>query len=142
MSFEIKKVAIQEEPKHFVGNTLLNRRRANKIKSALFCIIYKISKSQELSSGDLKVDDFSEFLCGLQCSTVEQSSSVIAPEESLKNLDTLPRSDCLPLDKQGHVMWPFHGPENATPHSSEGKSSDIHCQTMKTEFNTEPYSTS
>uniref|UniRef100_A0A2K6G795 Tyrosine-protein phosphatase non-receptor type 12 n=1 Tax=Propithecus coquereli TaxID=379532 RepID=A0A2K6G795_PROCO len=134
LSFEIKKVPLQEGPKSFDGNTLLNRGHAIKIKSSSPCIIDKISKTQDLSSGDLKVGDISQNSC-VDCSTTQSNRvPVTPPEESQKNSDTPPRPDCLPLDEKGHGTWSFHGPENAIsiPDSSEGKSSDIHYQTMKT----------
>ncbi|XP_066096657.1 tyrosine-protein phosphatase non-receptor type 12 isoform X4 [Saccopteryx bilineata] len=132
LSFEIKKVPLQEGPKSFDGNTLLNRGPAIKIKSASPCITDKICKAQELSSGDLK--DISQNSC-VDCSGTQSAKApVIPPGESQKNLDTPPRPDRLPLDEKGHAMWSFHGPENSLPlpDSSEGKSSDTHCQTMKT----------
>ncbi|KAM7121020.1 tyrosine-protein phosphatase non-receptor type 12 isoform 4-T4 [Molossus nigricans] len=134
LSFEIKKVPLQEGPKSFDGNTLLNRGHAIKIKSASPCLIDKISKTQELSSGDLKVDDISQNSC-VDCSgTLSSKAPAIPPEESQKNSDTPPRPDRLPLDEEGHVTWSFHGPENTVPmpDSAEGRSSDTHCQTMKT----------
>ncbi|XP_057587112.1 tyrosine-protein phosphatase non-receptor type 12 isoform X6 [Hippopotamus amphibius kiboko] len=136
LSFEIKKVPLQEGPKSFEGNTLLNRGHAIKIKSASAspCTIDKISKSQELSSRDLKVDDISQNSC-VDCNATQSNKApIMLPEESQKNSDTPPRPDRLPLDEKGHVTWSFHGPENTLPNpdTSEGKSSDIHCQTMKT----------
>lgn len=130
LSFEIKKVPLQEGPKSFDGNTLLNRGHAIKIKSALPCITDKISKSQELSSGDLNISQNSCVDCS---GTLSNKAPVIPPEESQKNSDTPPRPDCLPLD-EGHVTWSFHGPENSLPmpDSSEVISSDTHCHTMKT----------
>ncbi|XP_058153956.1 tyrosine-protein phosphatase non-receptor type 12 isoform X1 [Dasypus novemcinctus] len=126
LSFEIKKVPLQEGPKSFDGNTLLNRGHAIKIKPSSPCITDKISKPQVLSSGDLKVGDYS--------TTLSHKAPVNPAEEKQKNSDTPPRPDCLPLDDKGHVMWPFRGPENApsTLDSCEGKSSDIYCQTFKT----------
>lgn len=134
LSFEIKKVPLQEGPKSFDGNTLLNRGHAIKIKSTPPCIGDKISKSQELSSGDLKVDDVSQNSC-VDCSATQLNKVPLTPpEESQKNSCTPPRPDRLPLDEKGHVTWSFHGPENTLPRpdSSEGKSSDIHCQAVKT----------
>ncbi|XP_022371073.1 tyrosine-protein phosphatase non-receptor type 12 isoform X4 [Enhydra lutris kenyoni] len=134
LSFEIKKVPLQEGPKSFDGNTLLNRGHAIKIKSTPPCIVDKISKSQELSSGDLKVDDVSQNSC-VDCSATQSNKVPLTPpEESQKNSCTPPRPDRLPLDEKGHVTWSFHGPENTLPRpdSSEGKSSDIHCQAVKT----------
>ncbi|XP_045877176.1 tyrosine-protein phosphatase non-receptor type 12 isoform X2 [Meles meles] len=133
LSFEIKKVPLQEGPKSFDGNTLLNRGHAIKIKSTPPCIGDKISKSQELSSGDLKVDDVSQNSC-VDCSATQSNKVPFTPpEESQKNSCTPPRPDRLPLDEKGHVTWSFHGPENTLPRpdSSEGKSSDIHCQAVK-----------
>ncbi|XP_077603052.1 tyrosine-protein phosphatase non-receptor type 12 isoform X3 [Crocuta crocuta] len=134
LSFEIKKVPLQEGPKSFDGNTLLNRGHAIKIKSTPPCIIDKTSKSQELSSGELKVDGISQNSC-VDCSATQSNKVPVVPaEESQKNSGTPPRPDRLPLDEKGHVMWSFHGPENtlSMPDSSEGKPSDLHCQTMKT----------
>uniref|UniRef100_A0A8C9A577 Tyrosine-protein phosphatase non-receptor type 12 n=1 Tax=Prolemur simus TaxID=1328070 RepID=A0A8C9A577_PROSS len=134
LSFEIKKVPLQEGPKSFDGNTLLNRGHAIKIKSSSPCIIDKISKTQDLSPGELKVGDIPQNSC-VDCSTTQSNRvPVTPPEESQKNSDTPPRPDCLPLDEKGHETWSYHGPENAIPipDSSEGKSSDIHYQTMKT----------
>ncbi|XP_037366934.1 tyrosine-protein phosphatase non-receptor type 12 isoform X2 [Talpa occidentalis] len=133
LSFEIKKVPLQEGPKSFDGNTLLNRGHAIKIKSASPCVTDKISKSQELNSGDLKVDDISQNSC-LDCSNKQLNKApVILPEESQKNSESPPRPDRLPLDEKG-LTWSFHGTENALSmlDSSERKSSEIHCQTMKT----------
>ncbi|XP_012890730.1 PREDICTED: tyrosine-protein phosphatase non-receptor type 12 isoform X1 [Dipodomys ordii] len=131
LSFEIKKVPLQEGPKSFDGNTLLNRGHAIKIKSASSCMVDKMSKPQELSSGDVKVDDNPENSCVDYITT--QSNKVSAPSEESQNSDTPPRPDRLPLDKKGHATWSFHGPENATPttDSSEGQSSDT-MKTMKT----------
>ncbi|XP_042540601.1 tyrosine-protein phosphatase non-receptor type 12 isoform X2 [Dipodomys spectabilis] len=131
LSFEIKKVPLQEGPKSFDGNTLLNRGHAIKIKSASSCMVDKMSKPQELSSGDVKVDDNPENSCVDYITT--QSNKVSAPSEESQNSDTPPRPDRLPLDKKGHATWSFHGPENATSttDSSEGKSSDT-MKTMKT----------
>ncbi|XP_068406541.1 tyrosine-protein phosphatase non-receptor type 12 isoform X2 [Eschrichtius robustus] len=136
LSFEIKKVPLQEGPKSFEGNTLLNRGHAIKIKSASAspCTTDKIFKSQELNSRDLKIDDISQNSC-VDCNATQSNKApVILPEESKKNSDTPPRPDRLPLDEKGHAPWSFHGPENTLPmpDSSEGKSSDTHCQTMKT----------
>nr|XP_012422442.1 PREDICTED: tyrosine-protein phosphatase non-receptor type 12 isoform X5 [Odobenus rosmarus divergens] len=134
LSFEIKKVPLQEGPKSFDGNTLLNRGHAIKIKSTPPCISDKVSKSQELSLGDLKVDDVSQNSC-VDCSATQSNKVPLTPpEESQKNSGTPPRPDRLPLDEKGHVTWSFHGPEDTLPRpdSSEGKPSDIHCQAMKT----------
>ncbi|XP_051008057.1 tyrosine-protein phosphatase non-receptor type 12 [Acomys russatus] len=131
LSFEIKKVPLQEGPKSFDGNTLLNRGHAIKIKSASSSVVDKTSKPQELSSGDLKVG-VSQNSCA-DCSAAH-SDNVPDSAEEPQNSHTPPRPDCLPLDKKGHVTWSFHGPENATPVSdaSEGKSPDNHSPAIKT----------
>uniref|UniRef100_A0A8C4MNG3 Tyrosine-protein phosphatase non-receptor type 12 n=1 Tax=Equus asinus asinus TaxID=83772 RepID=A0A8C4MNG3_EQUAS len=134
LSFEIKKVPLQEGPKSFDGNTLLNRGHAIKIKSASPCLIDKISKSQELSSGDLKVDDVSQNSC-VNCTVPQLNKApVIPPEESQKNSDTPPRPDRLPLDEKGRAIFFFHGPESTPPmpDASDGKSSDLQGQTVRT----------
>lgn len=127
LSFEIKKVPLQEGPKSFDGNTLLNRGHAIKIKSASSSVVDKSSKPQEFSSGDLKVDDVSQNSCA-DCSASHSDNAPESSEES-QNSHTPPRPDCLPLDKKGHVTWSLHGPENATPVSD---SPDNHSQTLKT----------
>ncbi|XP_038171253.1 tyrosine-protein phosphatase non-receptor type 12 isoform X2 [Arvicola amphibius] len=132
LSFEIKKVPLQEGPKSFDGNTLLNRGHAIKIKSASSSVVDKTSRPQELSSGNLKVEGVSQNSC-VDCS-VTNSDRVPDSSEESQNSHTPPRPDRLPLDKTGHVAWSFHGPEHATPvsDSSDGKSPDNHSQPVKT----------
>ncbi|KAH0513685.1 Tyrosine-protein phosphatase non-receptor type 12 [Microtus ochrogaster] len=132
LSFEIKKVPLQEGPKSFDGNTLLNRGHAIKIKSASSSVVDKTSRPQELNSGNLKVEGVSQNSC-VDCS-VTNSDRVPDSSEESQNSHTPPRPDRLPLDKTGHVVWSFHGPEHATPvsDSSEGKSPDNHSQPVKT----------
>ncbi|KAK2499053.1 hypothetical protein MC885_005552, partial [Smutsia gigantea] len=134
LSFEIKKVPLQEGPKSFDGNTLLNRGHAIKIKSASPYMSDKISKSQELSSGDLKVDAISQNSC-VDCSATQSNKAPDIPAEESQNSDPPPRPDRLPLGEKGQVTWSsFSRPENTLPmpDSSESKSSDTHCQTVKT----------
>ncbi|GAB1289426.1 Tyrosine-protein phosphatase non-receptor type 12 [Apodemus speciosus] len=132
LSFEIKKVPLQEGPKSFDGNTLLNRGHAIKVKSAPSPVADKPSAAQGLSSGDVKVDGVSQNPCA-DCSAAHSDHAPDASEES-QNSHTPPRPDCLPLDKKGHVTWSHHGPDNATPvpDSPEGRSLDNHSQTLKT----------
>ncbi|XP_040591070.1 tyrosine-protein phosphatase non-receptor type 12 isoform X3 [Mesocricetus auratus] len=136
LSFEIKKVPLQEGPKSFDGNALLNRAHAIKIKSAPMSVTDKTSRPQELNSGDVKVDDVPQNSC-VDCSAVPLDRAPDSSEQSPDSL-TLPRPDRLPLDKKGHVTWSFHGPENASPvsDSSEGKSPDNHSQPVKTASST------
>lgn len=132
LSFEIKKVPLQEGPKSFDGNTLLNRGHAIKIKSASSSIVNKTSKPQELSSDDVKADDVSQNSCA-DCSAPHLDEAPDSSEES-QNSHTPPRPDCLPLDTKGHGTRSVHGPESAMPvsDSPEGKSPDNHSQTLKT----------
>ncbi|XP_043822981.1 tyrosine-protein phosphatase non-receptor type 12 isoform X3 [Dromiciops gliroides] len=133
LSFEIKKVPLQEGPKSFDGNTLLNRGHAIKIKSVSPCATEKFSKSQEASSGDL-TEDVSQNSC-VDCDVSPSSKvSVTAQEGMQKSSDTPSRPDCLPLKEKGHVIWPLHGPENALPipDESESKASENQCQATKT----------
>ncbi|XP_004702674.1 tyrosine-protein phosphatase non-receptor type 12 [Echinops telfairi] len=134
LSFEIKKVPLQEGPKSFEGNALLNRGHAIKIKPATSCITDKIAKPQELSSGDVRVGEISQNSCVDYSVTQLNKHPATPSEETQVNADTPPRPDCLPLDEKGFTVWSFHGPENAlrVHDFSEGKSSDSHCQVMKT----------
>ncbi|XP_031794547.1 tyrosine-protein phosphatase non-receptor type 12 isoform X2 [Sarcophilus harrisii] len=133
LSFEIKKVPLQEGPKSFDGNSLSNRGHAIKIKSVSPCTTEKLSKSQEPSSGD-SIEDVSQNSC-VDCDISPSSKvSVTTQERMQRSFDTPPRPDCLPLKEKGHAIWPLHGPENALPipDESESKPSDNQCQATKT----------
>ncbi|XP_027694423.1 tyrosine-protein phosphatase non-receptor type 12 isoform X3 [Vombatus ursinus] len=133
LSFEIKKVPLQEGPKSFDGNTLLNRGHAIKIKSVSPCATEKLLKSQEPNSGDF-AEDVSQNSC-VDCGISPSSKVSVTTQEGMqKSFDTPPRPDCLPLKEKGHVIWPLHGPENALPipDKSESKASDNQCQATKT----------
>ncbi|NWH16602.1 PTN12 phosphatase, partial [Grus americana] len=134
LSFEIKKVPLQEGPRSFDGNSLLNRGHAIKIKSVSSCVIDKSFKPQEQISGDSFVDA-SQNSC-LECSVPQSSTALIPSPESLQSQqasDTPPRPDRLPLTEKGHATWSLHGPENALRTSvSEDMSSDIVCHGVTT----------
>uniref|UniRef100_A0A8C5LDT8 Tyrosine-protein phosphatase non-receptor type 12 n=1 Tax=Jaculus jaculus TaxID=51337 RepID=A0A8C5LDT8_JACJA len=133
LSFEIKKVPLQEGPKSFDGNTLMNRGHAIKIKSTSSCITDKISKPQEPSSGDANPEEAPQNSC-VDCGAAQSPTApVSSPEEPLRNPDTPPRPDRLPLDQKGQVTWSFRGPENPTSisDSSEGRSPDNHSPATK-----------
>ncbi|XP_040827145.1 tyrosine-protein phosphatase non-receptor type 12 isoform X4 [Ochotona curzoniae] len=134
LSFEIKKVPLQEGPKSFDGNTLLNRAHAIKVKSASTCIADKVPKPPELSSGDLKRHDVAQNACADCRAAQSNRAPVTPPEESLKNSDTPPRPAHLPLEDKGHALWSLPGPENAlpVPAVAEDKPLDVHCQPRKT----------
>lgn len=128
LSFEIKKVPLQEGPRSFDGNTLLNRGHAIKMKSVSSCVMDKNSKPLDHSSGDSLVDSF-------QNSSMENKALVASLEglQSQKDSDAPPRPDRLLLKEKGHAMWSLHGPENALPTSaSEDMSSDVLSHGIKT----------
>ncbi|KFP55627.1 Tyrosine-protein phosphatase non-receptor type 12, partial [Cariama cristata] len=134
LSFEIKKVPLQEGPRSFDGNSLLNRGHAIKIKPVSSCVIDKSFKPQEQISGDSFVDA-SQNSC-MECSVPQPNTALIPSPESLQSQqvsDTPPRPDRLPLTEKGHATWSLHGPENALRTSvSEDMSSDILCHGVKT----------
>ncbi|XP_051661011.1 tyrosine-protein phosphatase non-receptor type 12 isoform X2 [Manacus candei] len=131
LSFEIKKVPLQEGPRSFDGNSLLNRGHAVKIKPVSSSVIDKSFKPQEQISGDSFVD-------ASQNSRVEynvpQSNTALIPSpESQQVSDTPPRPDRLPLTEKGHATWSLHGPESALCTSASGDtSSDTLCHGVKT----------
>lgn len=134
LSFEIKKVPLQEGPRSFDGNSLLNRGHAIKVKPVSSSVIDKSFKSQEQFSGDTFVDA-SKNSC-VECSVPQSNTALIPSLESLRSQqvsDTPPRPDRLPLTEKGHARWSLHGPENALRTSvSEDTSSDVLCHGAKT----------
>ncbi|KFZ63560.1 Tyrosine-protein phosphatase non-receptor type 12, partial [Podiceps cristatus] len=134
LSFEIKKVPLQEGPRSFDGNSLLNRGHAIKIKPVSSCVIDKSFKPQEQISGDSFVDA-SQNSC-MESSMPQSNTALIPSPESLQSQqvsDTPPRPDRLPLTEKGHATWSLHGPENALRTSvSEDVSSDVLCHGVKT----------
>ncbi|KAJ7396004.1 Tyrosine-protein phosphatase non-receptor type 12 [Pitangus sulphuratus] len=131
LSFEIKKVPLQEGPRSFDGNSLLNRGHAIKIKPVSSSVTDKSFKPQEQISGDSFVD-------ASQNSRVEynvppSNTALIPSPESLRVSDTPPRPDRLPLTEKGHATWSLHGPESALRTSASGDtSSDTLCHGVKT----------
>lgn len=134
LSFEIKKVPLQEGPRSFDGNSLLNRGHAIKMKPMSSCVIDKSFKPQEHISGDSSAD-VSQNSC-TECSIPQSSTAVIPSPESPQGQqisDTPSRPDRLPLTEKGHATWSLHGPENALCTSvSEEVSSDVLCHGVKT----------
>ncbi|XP_028934066.1 tyrosine-protein phosphatase non-receptor type 12 isoform X1 [Ornithorhynchus anatinus] len=117
LSFEIRKVPLQEGPKSFEGNALLNRGHAIKFKSVPPNVLDKTSKPQESSMGDLVEDNSPNSWA--DC-TVSQSNKALAnpPEGMSKSSDTPPRPDRLPLREKEPLLWSLPGPENALPKST------------------------
>lgn len=135
LSFEIKKVPLQEGPRSFDGNSLLNRGHAIKVKPVSSSITDKSFKSQEQFSGDTFVDA-SKNSC-VECSVPQSNTALIPSPESPRSQqvsDTPPRPDRLPLTEKGHARWSLHGAENAlrTSSVSEDTSSDVLCHGAKT----------
>lgn len=134
LSFEIKKVPLQEGPRSFDGNSLLNRGHAIKMKSVSSCVADKSFKPQEQISGDSFVDA-SQNSC-MEYSVPQSNTALISSPEGLQSQqvsDTPPRPDRLPLTEKGHATWSLHGPENALRTSvSEELSSDSLCHGVKT----------
>ncbi|EMP32122.1 Tyrosine-protein phosphatase non-receptor type 12 [Chelonia mydas] len=134
LSFEIKKVPLQEGPRSFDGNTLLNRGHAIKMKSVSSCVMHKNSKPLDHSSGDSLVDSFQN--SSMEYSVPQSNKAVVASLEGLqsqKDSDAPPRPDRLLLKEKGHATWSPHGPENALPTSaSEAMSSDVLSHSIKT----------
>ncbi|XP_075782817.1 tyrosine-protein phosphatase non-receptor type 12 isoform X2 [Pelodiscus sinensis] len=134
LSFEIKKVPLQEGPRSFDGNTLLNRGHAIKIKSASSCVMDKNSKPLEHSSGDSLVDSFQNSC--MEYSVPQTNKALVASLEGLQSLkcsDAPPRPDRLPLQEKGHAIWSLHGPKNALPTSvSDAMASDVLSHSIKT----------
>ncbi|OXB72403.1 UNVERIFIED_CONTAM: hypothetical protein H355_010257 [Colinus virginianus] len=129
LSFEIRKVPLQEGPRSFDGNSLLNRGHAIKVKPASSSVTDKNLKPQEQISGDSFVDA-SKNSC-VECSVPQSNTALIPSPESLQGQqvsDTPPRPDRLPLTEKGHARWSLHRPENALRTSvSEDVSSDMVC---------------
>ncbi|XP_015270553.1 PREDICTED: tyrosine-protein phosphatase non-receptor type 12 isoform X2 [Gekko japonicus] len=121
LSFEIKKVPLQEGPRSFDGNSLLNRGHAIKIKSGSTCTLGKTSKPQEQGSGDASVDTSQNSLNMAVISALEGHQCLIGS-------DAVQRPDCLPLKEKGHARWSLQGAENVQPKSTpEDSQSAVSC---------------
>ncbi|KAL8219265.1 UNVERIFIED_CONTAM: hypothetical protein K2H54_017020 [Gekko kuhli] len=133
LSFEIKKVPLQEGPRSFDGNSLLNRGHAIKIKSGSSCTLGKTFKPQEQGSRDASVDT-SQNSC-LEGNMQPPNMAVISSLEGHQCLigsDAVQRPDCLPLKEKGHARWSLQGAENVQPKStSEDSQSAVSCPGVK-----------
>ncbi|XP_048355963.1 tyrosine-protein phosphatase non-receptor type 12 isoform X1 [Sphaerodactylus townsendi] len=119
LSFEIKKVPLQEGPRSFDGNSLLNRGHAIKIKSGPSCALDKTFKPQEQGSGDASVDTLQNSC--MECNMQQQNTAVISSLEGHQCLigsDSVQRPDCLPLKEKGCGRWLLQGAENVQPTST------------------------
>uniref|UniRef100_A0ABM5GGN4 protein-tyrosine-phosphatase n=2 Tax=Pogona vitticeps TaxID=103695 RepID=A0ABM5GGN4_9SAUR len=116
LSFEIKKVPLQEGPRSFDGNTILNRGQAIKIKSGSSCAPEKTSKPHEQGSGDARTDTLQNSC--VECSVQPVNKAVISSPDGCQcviSSDVLQRPDCLPLKEKGHATWSIQGTQNAEP---------------------------
>ncbi|XP_058660978.1 tyrosine-protein phosphatase non-receptor type 12 isoform X4 [Ammospiza caudacuta] len=131
LSFEIKRVPLQEGPRSFDGNSLLNRGHAIKIKPVSSCVIDKSFKPQEQISGDSFVDA-SQNSC-MEYSVSQSNTALIPSPEGVQSQqvsDAPPRPDRLPLTEKGHATWALQGPERTSV--SEELSSDALCHSVQT----------
>uniref|UniRef100_A0A8D0CC56 protein-tyrosine-phosphatase n=1 Tax=Salvator merianae TaxID=96440 RepID=A0A8D0CC56_SALMN len=128
LSFEIKKVPLQEGPKSFDGNTLLNRAHAIKIKTGSSCASEKTPKLPEQGSGDAPQDTLQNSC--IECNMQPLNKAIVSLPESqcLVGSDALQRPDCLPLKEKGHAMWSLQGTKNVQPTSvQQNTSSTVLC---------------
>ncbi|XP_060100670.1 tyrosine-protein phosphatase non-receptor type 12 [Heteronotia binoei] len=133
LSFEIKKVPLQEGPRSFDGNSLLNRGHAIKIKSGSSCTLGKTFKPQEQGSGDAFVDTLQNSCLedNMQLLNIAVISS-LEGHQCLIGSDAVQRPDCLPLKEKGHARWSLQGAENVQPISTpEDPQSAVLCPGVK-----------
>ncbi|XP_026556982.1 tyrosine-protein phosphatase non-receptor type 12 isoform X2 [Pseudonaja textilis] len=120
LSFEIKKVPLQERPRSFDGNPLLSRGNALKIKTCPPDAAEMTLKPQECGSGDAPMEPVQN-PCN-ECSLQPVTPIAISSLEGHLGLttDAPPRPDCLPLNKEkGHAMWSLEETKNKQPFFEE-----------------------
>ncbi|XP_032078016.1 tyrosine-protein phosphatase non-receptor type 12 isoform X2 [Thamnophis elegans] len=120
LSFEIKKVPLQEGPRSFDGNPLLSRGNALKIKTGPPGAAEMASKPQERGSGDAPMET-AQNSCS-ECNLQPVTPVAISSREGHRGLttDARERPDCLPLNKEkGHAMWSLEETKNEHPFSEE-----------------------
>ncbi|XP_013918788.1 PREDICTED: tyrosine-protein phosphatase non-receptor type 12 [Thamnophis sirtalis] len=120
LSFEIKKVPLQEGPRSFDGNPLLSRGNALKIKTGPPGAAEMASKPQERGSGDAPMET-TQNSCS-ECNLQLVTPVAISSREGHRGLttDARERPDCLPLNKEkGHAMWSLEETKNEHPFSEE-----------------------
>ncbi|XP_070611205.1 tyrosine-protein phosphatase non-receptor type 12 [Erythrolamprus reginae] len=120
LSFEIKKVPLQEGPRSFDGNPLLSRGNALKIKTCPPGAGETAPKPQERGSGDAPMET-AQNPCS-ECNLPTVAPVVISSLDGDQGLttDAPERPDCLPLNKEkGHAMWSLEETQNKHPFSEE-----------------------
>ncbi|XP_058046290.1 tyrosine-protein phosphatase non-receptor type 12 [Ahaetulla prasina] len=119
LSFEIKKVPLQEGPRSFDGNPLLSRGNALKIKTGPPGAAEMASKPQERGSGDAPTEAVQN-PCS-ECNLQPVTPVAISFLEGHQGLTTdVVRPDCLPLNKEkGQAMWSLEETKNERSFSEE-----------------------
>ncbi|XP_042324687.1 tyrosine-protein phosphatase non-receptor type 12 isoform X2 [Sceloporus undulatus] len=123
LSFEIKKVPLQEGPRSFDGNTLLNRGHAIKIKTGSPCAVDKTAKLQELGSGDASTDTLKNSCIECNVQPINKSATFSEGCQCVVGTDALQRPDCLPLKEKAHATWSLQGTNNIQPEPVLGDTS-------------------
>lgn len=119
LSIEIKKVPLQEGPKSFDGNTLLNRGNAVKSKSLSSCLVDKSSKTP-----DQGCVDSSEQVSQNSC-IVPQVGKALISDVSNQSSEAPPRPGHLPLKETGQAVWSVPSPENKPPSHDMTSTADM-----------------
>ncbi|KAK9399392.1 tyrosine-protein phosphatase non-receptor type 12 [Crotalus adamanteus] len=133
LSFEIKKVPLQEGPRSFDGNPVLSRGNALKVKTCLPGAAEAASKPQERGSGDAPTETVQN--PGIECDLQPATPVAISSPEGHQGLTTIPdalgRPDSLPLHKEkGHAMWSLEEAKHEQPLSEEA-SLPVLCHEVK-----------
>lgn len=133
LSFEIKKVPLQEGPRSFDGNPVLSRGNALKIKTCPSGAAEAASKPQERGSGDAPTETVQN--PGIECDLQPVTPVAISSPEGHQGLTTTPdalgRPDSLPLHKEkGHAMWSLEEAKPERPLSEEA-SFPVLCHEVK-----------
>ncbi|KAM6437594.1 tyrosine-protein phosphatase non-receptor type 12 isoform 1-T1 [Liasis olivaceus] len=131
LSFEIKKVPLQEGPRSFDGNPLLSRGNALKIKPSACSTVDMTSKTQECGSGDASTEPVQNTCIEYNMQPVNQVViSSLEGHQCLTTSDALERPDYLPLKEKGHAMWSLQETKDEQP-ISEDASSSVLCHEIK-----------
>ncbi|NWX99838.1 PTN12 phosphatase, partial [Nothoprocta ornata] len=127
LSFEIKKVPLQEGPRSFEGNSLLSRGHAVKAKPVPACAADRSLKPQEQIPGGSAADAAPDSRVGCAAPPAVRPGSPQGPQAA----EAPPRPDRLPLaPERGQAKWALRGPENSPP--TPNTSPDTLCHGVKT----------
>uniref|UniRef100_H3A9A1 protein-tyrosine-phosphatase n=1 Tax=Latimeria chalumnae TaxID=7897 RepID=H3A9A1_LATCH len=136
LSIEIKKVPLQEGPKSFDGNSLLQRSQAIKVKNVSSSTTDKASKTDELNSIDSLADTVQN-TC-VECAIPQSSKTPTTSQEEMqihKGSDA--KTAHPPPKERALAMWSLPSPENSSFavnafSAAEEKSSSVCCHASKT----------